>query len=155
MGKRSIVFDYSGYRLISISKYRKRKQDELNRVRNLKIQGTKSKWVGKRATTSEYRDDISRLPRVGSKTKTYESMIAHNIHTISDQKILPIDRLPSFRGIQVMWNNAREHSLPEHLPLKRLTTGQRRTRTSRSMGISDRNISRDELHSHHFDRYQT
>ena len=37
VGKRSIVFDYSGQRLISIGEYKNRKQEELNRVRNLNV----------------------------------------------------------------------------------------------------------------------
>ena len=43
IGRRSVVFDYTGQRLISISEYKRRMKEEMNRVRNLTITGTRSK----------------------------------------------------------------------------------------------------------------
>ena len=91
-------------------------------MRNLKIKGTKSKWIGKGRYTNEFRDqdDILRLPRLGTNTnaKTHETMILHNIRTISDLKYFQIDQLPPVRGIQSIWKNAQENSLPRSSPVE-------------------------------------
>ena len=45
VGRKSKVFDYMNWRLISLKEWRKRIQDEINRVRSLKTDGKRSKWV--------------------------------------------------------------------------------------------------------------
>ena len=42
-GRRSLVFDYTSQRLVSIKEYRERTKAEIERVRNLDIQGRRSK----------------------------------------------------------------------------------------------------------------
>ena len=45
VGRRSVVFDYTGQRLSSLSEYKRRMKEEMNRVRNLSISGIRSKWI--------------------------------------------------------------------------------------------------------------
>ena len=77
-GKRSVVFDYSGQRLISIKQWKERLSNEIKRVKTLKISSNRSKWLDGQQSNSIFHDedDISKLPRVG-KGKTYQDMIQH------------------------------------------------------------------------------
>ena len=102
IGEQSLVFNYSGQRLISIAEYNRRKQEELSRVRNLKIQGMKSKWIGKGGgrQTNCVTKTTSHGSHGSEQTQIHEAMTRHNIRTISDLKSLQIDQLPLVRGIQ-------------------------------------------------------
>ena len=81
IGKRSYVFDYTGQRLVSISEYDRRVRSEIQRVKQLTINGNRSKWITNGNKTKDFyeNDSISRLPRVGKMGKTYEAMIEHGI----------------------------------------------------------------------------
>ena len=113
------LFDYTSPRLNLIKEYQKRVKEELLRVKSLKINNRKSKWVENHQSPDEYHDDdVSRLPRIGLNTKTHQSLNKLNIKTIMDMKAIPVDNLPPIRGIEALHYKAHQHSLPGQSPNK-------------------------------------
>ena len=73
VGRRSMVFDYTSQRLISIKEYERRVKEEILRVKSLQVNNRKSKWVENHQNRDEYfdEDDVSRLRGIGTSTKTH------------------------------------------------------------------------------------
>ena len=96
VGKRTIVFDCTGQRLVSIGEYDRRVREEINRVKTLKIDGRRSKWITEQRVTKHFHDEdnINCLPMVGNNTKTHQTMSEHGIRTIGHLKALLSDQTP-------------------------------------------------------------
>ena len=73
VGKRTIVFDYTDQRLVLIGEYDRRVREEINRIKTLKIDGRRSKWISEQRVTKHFhdKDNINCLPMVGNNTKTH------------------------------------------------------------------------------------
>ena len=85
-GRRCVPYSYTGKTLLSITDYKKKMQDEIRRVKNLK--GKLPPWYIDRRPKNAFWDDdpVSRLPGVGKKTAA--SLIAIDICKIGDLKLL-------------------------------------------------------------------
>ena len=105
VGRKSRVFDYTNRRLISLKEWHKRIKEEINRVRSLKTNGKRSKWIDNMDPNNKkevWQDDsIDKLPGVGKPgTLTHKHLSEAGLTTVREVSAISPDGLAHIRGIR-------------------------------------------------------